>query len=72
MAERELIQECGCSVVILFAKLYCLYHVCGQRDLNSYGLLHQILSLARLPISPCPRFCLEMYSNRQVAKRLQI
>ena len=28
---------------------------CGRRDLNSYAVGHQILSLARLPIPPRPR-----------------
>ena len=28
---------------------------CGRRDLNSYVVRHQILSLARLPIPPYPR-----------------
>ena len=28
---------------------------CGRRDLNSYAVRHQILSLARLPVPPRPR-----------------
>ena len=27
---------------------------CGRRDLNPHGLLRQILSLVRLPVSPLP------------------
>ncbi len=29
---------------------------CGQRDSNPHDLRHQILSLARLPITPCPHY----------------
>ena len=30
--------------------------LCGRRDSNPHALRHQILSLARLPISPRPRY----------------
>ena len=32
---------------------------CGRRDLNPHGLLRQILSLVRLPISPLPHLCFQ-------------
>ena len=48
---------------------------CGRGDLNSYGLPHQILSLARLPISPRPQyavFCATIIRKFSARKRRQI
>ncbi len=43
---------------------------CGRGDLNPYGLLRQILSLVRLPISPLPRSgCLKTVYRKAVKAR---
>ena len=50
-------------LILVGVKQVGCFLLCGRRDSNPHAVRHQILSLARLPISPRPLNAVQMYVN---------